>query len=209
LEKGNLRILLVEDHLLIQQSLALLLSAEPDITVVGGARSVQEAVTQAGKLNPDCILMDFSLPDGTGLEAARAILAEQPHIHIVFLTIHEDEEKIFDAIRQGARGYLPKHITSAQLLEYLRSLQQGEYAIGPQHTRRIIDEFAHSHLRKAESQADTSNLTRRERQVLEELKTGATNREIAARLVISEQTVKNHVSRILKKRNIKSRHEID
>lgn len=204
-----MRILLVEDHLLIQQALAHMLSSQPDITVVGGARSVQDAVTLARQLNPDCILMDFSLPDGTGLDAAQAILAEQPNIKIVFLTIHEDEEMIFDAIRHGAQGYLPKHITSDQLVEYLWALKRGEYAIEPKYTKRIIDAFVHSNSSKKASQADTSTLTQRELQVLQMLKTGATNREIAARLVISEQTVKNHVSRILKKRNIKSRHEID
>jgi two-component system, NarL family, nitrate/nitrite response regulator NarL len=207
-EKEPMRILLVEDHLLIQQAMAHLLSAQPDITVVGGARTVQEAVSQSRRHNPDCILMDFSLPDGTGLEAAQAILAEQPHIKIVFLTIHEDEDKIFDAIRHGAQGYLPKHINSAQLLEYLRALKQGDYAIQPQYLKRIIDKFAHSPSPKAAPQEDASDLTPRELEVLQELKTGASNREIAARLVISEQTVKNHVSRILKKRNIKSRHEI-
>lgn len=199
-----MRILLVEDHLLIQQAFAHLLSSQPDITVVGGARSVQEAVAQAHQHHPDCILMDFLLPDGTGLQAAQTILAEQPDIKIVFLTIHEDEEKIFDALRQGAYGYLPKHITSGKLLEYLRGVERGEYAFEPRHTRRIIDEFAHSRLPKT----NTSNLTRREVQVLQELQTGATNREIAARLTISVQTVKNHVSQILKKQNINSRHEI-
>lgn len=139
-----MRILLVEDHLLIQQSLAHLLSSQPGIIVVGGARSVGEAVTQARQHNPDCVLMDFSLPDGTGLQAARAILAQQPTTKIVFLTVHEDEEKLFDAIQQGAQGYLPKHISSARLLEYLRALKQGEYAIEPKFTKRIIDEFAKS-----------------------------------------------------------------
>jgi DNA-binding NarL/FixJ family response regulator len=153
--------------------------------------------------------MDFSLPDGTGLDATQAILAEQPDIKIVFLTIHEEEERLFDAIRQGAQGYLPKHITSAQLLEYLRALQQGEYAIEPRYTKRIIDEFARSLAPDAASEADTSDLTLRELQVLQELRTGATNREIAARLTISEQTVKNHVSHILKKRNIRSRRELE
>jgi DNA-binding NarL/FixJ family response regulator len=204
-----LRILLVDDHLLIQQAIAHMLSAQPGIDVVGGARSVQDALVQARLHKPDCILMDFSLPDGTGLEAAQAIRAEFPDVKIIFLTMHEDEDKIFDAIRQGAQGYLPKHITAHQLVEYLRALELGEYAIPPQYTRRIIHEFAHSPLNRTGSQADAANLTPRELQVLEELKRGATNREIAARLVISEQTVKNHVSQILKKQHIKSRHEID
>jgi two-component system nitrate/nitrite response regulator NarL len=203
-----MRILLVEDHLLFQHSLAHLLNSQPDITVVGGARSVREAVTLARQHNPDCILMDYSLPDGTGLDAAQTILAEQPNVKIVFLTINEDEQNIFDAIREGAQGYLPKHISSSQLLEYLRALEQGEYALEPQFTKRIINEFKNSPKPKAAAQADTSSLTPRELQVLQALKTGASNREIAARLVISEQTVKNHVSQILKKQNIKSRHEL-
>ena len=137
-----MRILLVEDHLLIQQSLAYMLNNQPHISVVGGARSVQEAVAQARQHNPDCILMDFVLPDGTGLEATRVILAQQPYIKIVFLTMHEDEQTLFDAIGQGAQGYLSKRISSEQLLEHLSALKRGEYAIEPQYTRRIIDEFA-------------------------------------------------------------------
>jgi DNA-binding NarL/FixJ family response regulator len=205
-----MRVLLVEDHLLIQQALAHLLNSQPDITVVGGARSVQEAVTLARQHCPDCILMDFSLPDGTGLDATRAILAEQPDMKIVFLTIHEEEEKIFDAIRQGARGFLPKHVTSTQLVEYLRALKQGDYAMDPKNIRRIIEQFAHSPLppRPPAASLDADTLTPRELEILQELKTGATNRDIAERLVISEQTVKNHVSRILKKRNLKSRYEL-
>lgn len=139
-----MRILVVDDHLLIQQSLAHLLNSQPGFKVVGGARSVKEAVKQAWQHKPDCILMDFSLPDGTGLKATRAILAKQPTIKIVFLTMHEDEKDLFNAIQQGAQGYLPKHITSAQLLHYMQALKQGEYAIEPKFTKRIIDEFAKS-----------------------------------------------------------------
>jgi DNA-binding NarL/FixJ family response regulator len=137
-----MRILLVEDHLLIQQSLAHLLDAQPNMSVVGGARSVHEAVTQARQHNPDCILMDFSLPDGTGLEATRAILAQQPYIKIVLLTLYDDEETLFDAIGHGAQGYLSKHITAAQLVDYLCATMRGEYAIEPHYTKRIIAEFA-------------------------------------------------------------------
>lgn len=136
--------LVVEDHILVQHALVNLLNAQPDITVVGVARSVQEAVTQARQHSPDCILMDFSLPDGTGVEATQAILAEQPGIKIVFLSIYEDDEKIFNAIQQGARGYLTKTITSTRLLEYLRALKLDEYALESHYTKRIADEFAKS-----------------------------------------------------------------
>ena len=203
-----MRILLVEDHLLFQESLGRLLDAQPDMTIVGGAATVQDAVAKAHKLKPDIILMDFTLPDGTGLDATRAILAEQPAIKIIFLTIHEEDEKIFDAIRQGAQGYLLKNVTSTHLLNYQRGLTRGEVAIEPEFAARIFKEFAQMSPRDSLNTEATSKLTTRQREILQELKTGATNRQIATRLVISEQTVKNHVSRVLKKLNIKSRHEL-
>ena len=203
-----MRILLVEDHILFQESLGRLLDAQPDISIVGGATSVLEAVVKARQLKPDVILMDFTLPDGTGVEATQAILTEHPTIKIIFLTIHEEDEKIFDAIRHGAVGYLPKNVTSSHLLAYLRGLERGEVAIQPEFTARILKEFAHLPPREDVTAEAASRLTARQREILRELKTGATNRQIAARLVISEQTVKNHVSRVLKKLNIKSRHEV-
>jgi DNA-binding NarL/FixJ family response regulator len=203
-----MRILLVEDHILFQESLGRLLDAQADITVVGGATSVFDAIAKARQFKPDVILMDFTLPDGTGVEATQAILAEQPTIRVVFLTIHEEDEMIFDAIRHGAVGYLPKNVTSTRLLSYLRGLEKGEVAIQPEFTARILKEFAHLSPRDNVNGESSLKLTTRQRDILRELKTGATNRQIAARLVISEQTVKNHVSRILKKLNVKSRHEL-
>lgn len=203
-----MRILLVEDHLLFQESLGRLLGSQPDMSVVGGATTVQEAIEKARQLKPDVILMDFTLPDGTGLDATRTILKDHPSAKIIFLTIHEDNEKIFEAIRQGAQGYLLKNISSNHLLSYLRGLERGEVAIQPEFTSRILKEFAQLPARDSLNTEATSKLTARQRDILRELKTGATNRQIAARLVISEQTVKNHVSRVLKKLNIKSRHEL-
>ncbi len=203
-----MRILLVEDHILFQESLGRLLDAQSDMTVVGGAASMVDAVMKARQLKPDVILMDFTLPDGTGLEATQKILAELPATKIIFLTIHEEDEKIFEAIRHGALGYLPKNVTSSSLLGYLRGLARGEVAIQPEFTARILKEFAHLPPREDMIDEASARLTVRQREILKELKTGATNRQIAARLVISEQTVKNHVSRVLKKLNIKSRHEL-
>ncbi len=204
-----MRILLVEDHLLFQESLGRMLDSQPDITVVGGAVSVKDALEKTRQLKPDIILMDFTLPDGTGVEATQTILAEQPAIKIVFLTIHEEDEMVFEAIRHGAQGYLPKNVTSPHLFEYLRGLDRGELAIQPKFTARIIKEFAQLPPKENPITAEAaSKLTRRQHEILRELKTGATNRQIAARLVISEQTVKNHVSRILTKLNVRSRHEL-
>jgi DNA-binding NarL/FixJ family response regulator len=203
-----MRILIVEDHLLFQESLGRLLDAQPDLSVVGGATTIVDAVAKARSLKPDVILMDFTLPDGTGVEATQTILSEQPTIKIIFLTIHEDDEKIFDAIRHGAVGYLPKSVTSSRLLSYLRGLEHGEVALQPEFTARILKEFAQLPAREDTKGEAMARLTPRQREILRELKTGATNRQIAARLVISEQTVKNHVSRVLKKLNLKSRHEL-
>src|SRR5919108_1344281 len=137
-----MRILLVEDHILFQESLGRLLDSQSDMTVVGGATSVQEAVAKARQLKPDVILMDFTLPDGTGVDATEAILADVPSTKIIFLTIHEEDEKVFDAIRHGAVGYLPKNVTSSRLVGYLRGLERGEVAIQPEVTARILHEFA-------------------------------------------------------------------
>jgi DNA-binding NarL/FixJ family response regulator len=201
-----MRILLVDDHLLFQESLGRLLDSQPDMTVVGGAKSVIEAVAKARELKPNIILMDFTLPDGTGLEVTRAILSEQPTIKVIFLTIHEEDEIVFNAVREGAQGFLPKDIATTHLLDYLRGVQRGEMAIPPRFTARILKEFAQMPPAENLASGSTSRLTTRQREILRELTTGATNRQIAARLVISEQTVKNHVSRVLKKLNLKSRH---
>jgi DNA-binding NarL/FixJ family response regulator len=203
-----MRILLVEDHILFQESLGRLLDAQADISVIGGATSIAQAIAMARQLKPDVILMDYTLPDGTGIDATKMILSEQPGVRIVFLTIHEEDERIFDAIRHGAKGYLPKNVTSTRLLSYLRGLEQGEVAMPPEYTARILKEFAHMPARQLGMEYDAAGLTARQKEILRELKTGATNRQIAARLVISEQTVKNHVSRVLKKLNLKSRHEL-
>ena len=202
-----MRILLVDDHLLFQESLGSLIDAQPDFTVVGGASSVQEAVAEAHRLKPDLVLMDFSLPDGTGLEATKSILTERPATKIVFLTVHEENEAVFEAIRHGALGYLPKNIRSAHLLAYLRGIQRGEAAITPQFTAKVLAEFAQTPTRQDPPLEAVARLTGRQRQVLRELRDGASNREIAARLVISEQTVKNHVSNILHQLSLKNRHE--
>lgn len=203
-----MRILIVEDQLLFGEMLDRFLDAQPDMTVVGMARSVQEALVKTRQLKPDIILMDFLLSDGTGLEVARVIRAESLGTKIIFLTIYEGGGKVFDAIRHGAYGYLPKSVTLSHLLGYLRGIEHPEVGIQPERTSRNREGFAPLPPRKYLSAEAISQLTAREREVLMELKTGATNRQIAARLLISEETVKNHVGRILSKLNLNSRYDI-
>jgi DNA-binding NarL/FixJ family response regulator len=202
-----MRLLLVDDHVLFREGVAGLIRAQADLEVVGEAGSVAEAIAMAHTLPLDLILMDFSLPDGTGLDATLAILAERPQTKIVFLTFHEDDERLFAAIRAGAKGYLLKNVSTSKLLAYLRGVQSGEAALTPEMTGRILDEFARLGTHSRMATEVPAGLTDRELEVLRELATRASNREIADRLFISENTVKNHVRSILSKLNLQNRRE--
>jgi DNA-binding NarL/FixJ family response regulator len=199
--------LLVDDHVLVREGFESLLNSQPDFRVVGQAGSVAEAIVMARQLCPDLILMDFGLPDGTGLDATQAILVEQPEIKIVFLTVHEEDDRLFAAIRSGAKGYLLKNVPVAKLLTFLRGTEQGEAAISPDMASRILAEFSRLEPRHRPDRLETDELTLRELEVLKELASGASNREIADSLVIAENTVKSHVRNILTKLNLKNRRE--
>ena len=202
-----MNVLIVDDHALFREGLVSLLDAQPDITVVGEAGSVAEAITLARELGPELVLMDFGLPDGTGLDATQAILAERPETNVVFLTVHEQDSRLFAAIRCGAKGYLLKNVPVSKLLEYLRGVERGEAALSPAMTSQILQEFARGGLGRNSDPDEVAELTSRELEVLRELATGASNQEIAQRLVIAENTVKVHVRNILAKLNLKNRRE--
>jgi two-component system NarL family response regulator len=202
-----MKLLLVDDHVLFREGLAGLLAGQPDFRIVGQAGSVAEAIAMARELSPDLILMDIGLPDGTGLDATQVILAEQPETKIVFLTVHEEDDRLFAAIRSGAKGYLLKNVPVAKLLTFLRGIEQGEAAISPAMAARILTEFSRLEPPRERDQVEMAELTLREMQVLKELASGASNREIAERLVIAENTVKNHVRSILTKLNLRNRRE--
>ena len=202
-----MRILLVDDHTLFREGLLGLLDSQPDIKVVGQAGSVKQAISMCRDLKPDLILMDFSLPDGTGLDATQSILAEQPEANIVFLTVHEEDDRLFAALRSGAKGYLLKNVAVTKLLTFLRGVERGEAAITPVMTTRLLNEFARLDPHRRQRDPSSDELTTREMEVLNELIDGASNREIADRLVIAENTVKNHVRNILAKLNLKNRRE--
>ena len=199
-----MRILVVDDHTLFREGLVSLLDAQADVTVVGQAGSMRDAIELTRTLLPHLVLMDLTLPDGTGVEATRAIRAEAPATKIVVLTVHEDEERLFEAIRAGAIGYLFKNVRAVELIETLRGVMQGEAGILGSTARHILDEFA----RLSPPHPDEAvTLTAREIEVLRELANGASNQEIAEQLVISENTVKNHVRNVLVKLHFHSRRE--
>ena len=200
-------VMVVDDHVLFREGLISLFRSAPDFVVVGEAGSVQDAIENAHSLHPDIVLMDFSLPDGTGLDATRAILADLPDCKIVFLTVHEADEKLFAAVRAGAQGYLPKNVASSSLLSGLRSLELDEMAISRKMSSHIVKEFSHSNLQSTKNEQLITKLSPRELDVLSELEPGVSNSEIAQRLVISENTVKHHVRNILNKLEVKNRRE--
>lgn len=202
-----MRVLIVDDHILFREGLVGLLRSQQDIQVVGECGTVCEAIEKARELKPQVILMDFSLPDGTGLDATRAILAELPETKIIFLTVHDNDEQMIAAIRSGAKGYLLKNLSVNKLLASLRALERGEAAISRTMMARVMEEFAQSTPQPKNEPSPLIGLTSREIEVLQELTDSITNQEIAARLFISENTVKNHIHNILEKLELHNRRE--
>lgn len=199
-----MKIVIVDDHVLFREGLAAIIRSESDFEIVGQAGTVQEACEMVKGLKPDMVLMDFGLPDGTGADATRAILQEHPDCKIVFLTMSEQDEDLFAAIRSGAKGYLLKNMRPAKLVSSLRAVQQGESAISRAMTLRLMEELART---KEPPRVDGPTLTRRELEVLHELAAGFSNQEIAEHLFISENTVKYHVHSILEKLGLSDRRD--
>ena len=203
-EETLIRLVVVDDHILFREGLIAIVRSAPDVEVVGQAGSVSEAIELVRASKPDIILMDFGLPDGTGADATRAILKEHPECKVVFLTMSEEDEDLFEAIRSGARGYLLKNLHPAKLISTLRSVQEGESALSRTMTLRVMEEL--SRTKKTEYPAEIT-LTHREIDVLRAVATGLSNQDIANHLFITENTVKYHVHSILDKLKLSSRKE--
>ncbi len=202
------KVLVIDDQILFREGLMSLLRSTPDFQLVGFAGSVSEGREQAALYKPDIILMDFSLPDGTGLDATRAILAELPETKIIFLTVHESDENLFAALRLGAKGYMLKDISSSDLLASLRALNRGEKAVSRKMMSRIMDEFARTPLPEAGNEKLLTRLSPRELDVIREIEAGATNLEIAQHLFLSINTVRHHMRNVLGKLGLKNRREL-
>lgn len=201
------RILLIDDQILFREGLESLFRFTPDFEMVGTSGSVYEGIEQAFLLRPDIILMDFSLPDGTGLDATRAILAQLPDCKIVFLTVYEEDESLFAALRLGAKGYMLKNVNSSDLLSSLRALDKGEKAISRKMMSTVLDEFSRTSSPELVHNNLLTKLSTRELDVLREIESGATNLEIAERLFLSENTVKHHVRNIFEKLGVENRRQ--
>ncbi len=202
-----MKILTVDDHVLFREGLVSLLSEHPDFIVVGEAGTAREAVAKALELKPDLILLDLNLPDGSGLDVIKSILSRQPEMKIVILTIHESEDLLLAAIRNGAIGYILKSTPVSELLLSLRALGRGEAALSRTMTARLVNGVHKLDKALKEDDPDLEVLTPREIEILQLLGARATNQEIADQLVIAKNTVKVHVYNTLKKLGFKSRQE--
>jgi len=205
-----IRVLIVDDHALFRRGLEMVLAEEADIDLVGEASDGAEAVEKAGEALPDVVLMDIRMPRSSGIEACRAMKEVAPSTKIVMLTISDEEEDLFEAIRAGASGYLLKDIPYDEVADVVRAVHGGQSLINPSMAAKLLTEFAALAKREETERAEqvpVPRLTDREIEVLKLVARGMNNRDIAKELFISENTVKNHVRNILEKLQIHSRME--
>jgi DNA-binding NarL/FixJ family response regulator len=202
-----LRILLVDDHVLFRKGVAALLAArqETDVIVVGEAGDGLEAIAQARETAPDVILMDIHMPGWDGLEAVKVIKREMPHVHVIMLTVSDDDRDLFAAIKNGAEGYLLKNLEPCQLFHTLEGTRRSEAPISGTLAAKILQEFRQPDQSLAQKPEAREELTSREIGVLELVVEGATNNEIATALSLTENTVKIHLRNILKKLHLQNR----
>ena len=203
-QTSAIRVLLADDHALFRQGVRRLLEGAGDIEVVGDAETGEESVRLAEDLAPDIVLLDVAMPTLSGIDAARMIKTSSPRAGIIMLTVHADEEFLFEAIKAGAMGYLLKDCTPDELIRAIRVVHSGEGLLAPTMAAKVMREFARTRETK-DLAAVHLPLTQREVEILQHVTTGLANKEIANRLSISERTVKNHLSNIMEKLHVNSR----
>jgi two-component system nitrate/nitrite response regulator NarL len=196
-----IRIVVVDDHTLFRRGMIALLAREPGFAVVGEAADGFEGIRTVAAQKPDIVLLDLHMPGITGIEALKAILKETSGTHVVMLTVSEDAEDLLTALRSGAQGYLLKNIDSEFLVASIRRAADGESVISPEMTGKLVREVRAG----AQPLPPDHTLSPREREILQHLAKGASNKEIARALDVAESTVKIHVQHILRKLNLNSR----
>ena len=199
----QLRLLVVDDHEVVRQGLVAMLSRRPNFQVVAEAGTAAEAVEMARKFEPDLVVMDVRLPDGSGIEACREIRAEFPATRVVILTSYPDEEAVLSAIIAGASGYLLKQIRGRDLVSALESVGRGESLLDPAVTEKVLERVRR--IATGGATDELAQLTSQEQKILLLVAEGKTNKEIAADVFLSDKTVKNYVSSILAKLNLERR----
>jgi DNA-binding NarL/FixJ family response regulator len=202
-----IRVLICDDHALFRRGLMMVLEDEDDIEVIAEAANGAEAIELARALAPDVVLMDVRMPKVDGIAATRSILEDIPNANVIMLTVSDEEDDLFEAMKAGAAGYLLKEISIDEVAKSVRGVHQGQRLVTPSLATKLISEFAGISGRAPSRGVDAPQLTPRELEVLRHVADGATNREVASRLGISENTVKNHVRNILEKLRLHSRME--
>jgi DNA-binding NarL/FixJ family response regulator len=200
---SSLRILIADDHPLFRKGLRTLLEAMPDMEVVGEAATGPEAIERATALQPDMVLMDLQMPQGSGLSAIRQIVTTSPHIRVLVVTLFKEDDSVFAAVQAGARGYILKDTGEDEMLRAIRAVGDGEAIFSPAIATRLMDYFSAS--RVVIPDEVFPELTEREREILGRIAGGQTNGQIAEQLTISLKTVRNHVSNIFSKLQVADR----
>jgi DNA-binding NarL/FixJ family response regulator len=199
----TIRVLIADDHAVYREGLRAVLGPEPDMEVVGEAATGKEVLERATELRPDVILMDIQMPNVNGIEATRRILEANPDVGVVVLTMFEDDDSVFSAMRAGARGYVLKGADPSEILKVLRAVAGGEAYFGPEIAWRLVDFF--SAPRPPSPEQAFPELTAREVEILDLIAQGHSNAKIAARLFVSPNTVRNHITHIFAKLQIADR----
>ncbi len=205
--EGKIRLVIIDDHILFRDGLTTILGAESDIEVVGQGGSAEEAVRLCGTLKPDIVLLDIDIP-GSGLEAAREINHDCPEIRIAMLTASEDDDHLIAALKSSTRAYILKGVSARELVRILRAVAAGESYVPPELAASLLLEY-HNHDAHPEKKQDDliSGLTVREKQILEGLASGLSNKEIGQNLFLSEKTIKHYITIILQKLQVRNRVE--
>ena len=201
---NQIRVLIVDDHEVVREGLRALLRRRPQLAVVGEADSVASAIEEAKRTEPDVVIMDVRLPDGSGVEACREIRAHRPETKVIMLTSYADDEAVFASIMAGATGYLLKQTRTKALVDAIERAMRGESLLDPAVTQRILERVRTGGAKKDD---ELSLLSEQERKILDLIAEGKTNKEIAQDVYLSDKTVKNYVSSILSKLNLHRRSE--
>ncbi|MEW6263714.1 MAG: response regulator transcription factor [Thermodesulfobacteriota bacterium] len=204
----KIRVLLAEDHTIVRKGLRSILEKEAGLEVIGEAEDGREAVNKAEALHPDVVVMDIAMPGFNGLEATRRLKKDFPGMKIIILTVHANEEYVFQTLQAGASGYLVKSAAPTDLISAIHAALKGESYLSPSISRTVIDEYIRRTTEMTEGEAPFARLTRREREVLQLIAESRTNKEIANLLFISIKTVETHKAHLKEKLNLKNTAEL-
>jgi two-component system response regulator NreC len=203
----KIRVLLADDHTILRAGLRMMLDAQPDIEVVGEASDGRQALAEAQRLQPDVVLMDITMPEMNGIEATRQVKRALDSTRVLILTMHENEEYLFQVLRAGASGYILKEAASTELISAIRIVWAGRFYMSPSAQSMMVGDYL-QRVRSGEERDSYSALTEREREILKLVAEGHTNNQIAERLFISPKTVDTHRTHIMDKLNLHSRAEL-